>query len=310
MNTEVVELVVTNGEAGRRLDRILSDRLPEWSRSILQRWIAEERVRVDGAAARASTRPRAGAVVTLRPEASVTPTTEPQDIPLDILFEDALLVVVNKPAGLVVHPSPGHPDRTLVNALRFHTSLSEDGDPGRPGIVHRLDKDTSGVMVAAKSAAARENLVAQFKKHSIEREYLAIVKGAPPVTAVYDTMYGRHPVKRKRFTSRVARGKRAVTRVRLLESFGAAALVACRLQTGRTHQVRVHLSENGYPLLADKIYGRAARDRRLREATARIGRQALHAALLGFDHPATGERIRFEAPLPEEFERALAALRE
>lgn len=307
---EVVDLVVAAGEQGERLDRILSARLEGYSRSAIQRWIEQGRVLVDGQPARSNDRPRPGSRIAVTPAPPPPSPATPQEIDLAVLHEDEHLLVIDKPAGLVVHPSPGHPDRTLVNALLFRYALPEGGDNQRPGIVHRLDKDTSGVMVAARSQKARESLIAQFKRHSIGREYLALVIGRPPASAVYDTLYGRHPVKRKQFTTRVAEGKRAVTHMRLVELLHAAALVSCRLETGRTHQVRVHLSEHGLPVVADRQYGRASRDDRLREATARIGRQALHAAVLGFDHPASGERVRFTSPLPEDFRLAMAVLRD
>jgi 23S rRNA pseudouridine1911/1915/1917 synthase len=235
----------------------------------------------------------------------------PEDLPLTILFEDDHLVVILKAAGMVVHPAPGHAGGTLVNALRYHRELEElEADtPERPGIVHRLDKDTSGVMVVAKSVAAREGLIAQFKQHDLEREYLAIAHGRPAAQFTLDTWHGRHPHDRKRFTTKLDRGKRAVTHVRVLEHLHGASLVACTLETGRTHQIRVHLAEHGHPILGDPLYGRPARDPRLAEAAAQLGHQALHARLLGFVHPVTGERVRFTAEPPEAFAAALALLR-
>ncbi len=302
--------MVEAGEQGVRLDRIISARLPDYSRSAIQRWIEQGRVLVDGEPARSNARPLPGARIELTPAPPPPSPATPQDIELQVLHEDEHVLVIDKPAGLVVHPSPGHPDRTLVNALLFRYRLPESDDERRPGIVHRLDKDTSGVMVAARSQRARESLLGQFKQHSIEREYLALVIGHPPASALYDTLYGRHPVRRKQFTTRVREGKRAVTHMRLQELLHASALVSCRLETGRTHQVRVHLSEHGFPVIADRQYGRCSRDERVREATARIGRQALHASVLGFDHPLSGERLRFRSPLPEDFRMAMAALRD
>jgi 23S rRNA pseudouridine1911/1915/1917 synthase len=197
-----------------------------------------------------------------------------------------------------------------VNALLHRQSVREleAEETERPGIVHRLDKDTSGVMVVAKTVRAREGLIGQFQAHTLAREYWAIALGAPRDQTI-DTWHGRHPTDRKRFTGRVAQGKRAVTHVRVLERFREACLVACRLETGRTHQIRVHLSEAGHPLLADGLYGRPARGALLEAATQAIGRQALHARVLGFDHPVTGEHLHFEAPVPEDFLRALELLR-
>lgn len=303
------ELVVTAEEEGERLDRIVSARGLDYSRSLLQRWIAEGRVLVDGQPAKSNARPKQGALIRVTPGPPPVSTVIAQDIPLTVLFEDEHVLVINKQAGLVIHPAPGHSEGTLVNALRFHASLPDDGDWRRPGIVHRLDKDTSGVLVVAKQSKAREHLIAQFKRHSIERLYHALVVGHPPLQATYDTLYGRHPIDRKRFTARVDSGKNAVTHIRTVERLHGSALIACRLDTGRTHQIRVHLSEAGFPVLADGQYGRSSRDPTLIEAARLIGRQALHASVLGFEHPSTGEFMRFETALPEAFSRAIELLR-
>jgi 23S rRNA pseudouridine1911/1915/1917 synthase len=317
---EPIEVVVAAEEAGERLDRVLAARPIGASRSTIQRWIAERRVRVDGFVADRRTRAEAGAVVRIEPAPPPPSQAAPQDIPLDVRFEDDAVLVVNKPAGLVVHPAPGHADGTLVNALLFRSTvggggtggggeLGGGGDPMRPGIVHRLDKDTSGIMVIARTDAAREHLVAQFQAHSIERRYLAIAAGFPPERVTYDTWIGRHPVHRKRFSSKVDRGKRAVTHVTVEERLHGAALVSCRLETGRTHQIRVHLADHGYPVLGDPLYGRPPRDPRLRAQAQALGRQALHAAVLGFTHPVTGQTVRVESELPADFAGAVAALR-
>ncbi|MFI5306338.1 MAG: RluA family pseudouridine synthase [Polyangiales bacterium] len=303
-----IELVVSAEEAGERLDRVLSARSLGFSRSALQGFIAEGRVEVDGRVVRPSARLQAGARVRVRPSEPKPSAAEPQDIPLQILFQDEHLAVLMKPAGLVVHPAPGHWDGTLVNALRFHLEVRA-GDPQRPGIVHRLDQDTSGVMVVARTELARERLIAQFKQHDIEREYLAIALGIPASQRI-ETLHGRHPRDRKRFTSRVSTGKRAVTIVHVLERLHGASLLRCTLETGRTHQIRMHLAELGHPLLADPVYGRQSQDPRLREAARAIARQALHARLLGFTHPQSGERLRFTAEPPEDFARALSLLRD
>jgi 23S rRNA pseudouridine1911/1915/1917 synthase len=305
---EPIELWVSPDEAGERVDRVLSSRPLGYSRSTLQRWISEGRVEVDGRPVRASARVAEGARVLLRPAPPPPSTAVAQDIPLQLLFEDEHLAVLLKPAGMVVHPAPGHRDGTLVNALRFRLDVKV-GDPERPGIVHRLDRDTSGVMVVARSERAREGLIAQWKRHEIEREYVAIALGHPPASLHIESLIGRHPVDRKRFTGRVERGKRAVTQLNVIERLHGASLVCCRLETGRTHQIRVHLSERGHPLLADVLYGHASRDPRLQEAAEAIGRQALHARLLGFQHPIGGEPLRFSVEPPEDFARALAVLR-
>ena len=305
------EVVITREEAGERLDRVLAARPLGLSRSTLKRWFDDGRVCVDGVVVtRGKVEARAGAVVAIRPAPPPPSAAAPQAIPLDVLYEDDDLVVVDKPAGLVVHPAPGHPDGTLVNAILHHFGVTEGQDPRRPGIVHRLDKDTSGVMVIARTAAARDGLVRLFQAHDIEREYRAIVSGHASEEATYDTLHGRHPKDRKRFTSRTTRGKRAVTHVVRKERLAGASLVACRLETGRTHQIRVHLSEHGHPILADPVYGGNPKDPRLKRAARAIGRQALHAAVLGFVHPVRGESMRFETPLPQDFDAALAILRE
>jgi 23S rRNA pseudouridine1911/1915/1917 synthase len=304
-----IEVVISEAEAKERLDRVLAARELGVSRSTLKRWFEDGRVEVDGVTAAPKTKARAGAHVVVRPAPPPKSDAAPEDIPLDIVYEDAHLVVLNKPAGLVVHPAPGHRGGTLVNAVLHHIEIEDELDATRPGIVHRLDKDTSGVMVVAKTSAAREGLVARFSTHAIEREYLAIAQGNPPPAATYDTLFGRHPRDRKRMTTKVTRGKRAVTHVRVVERLHGAALVRCRLETGRTHQIRVHLAEHGYPVLGDPIYGRKSADPIVRAAALTLGRQALHAAVLGFVHPVTFEHLRFETSPPEDFLRALDALR-
>lgn len=301
------ELVVDEAEAGQRLDKVLSARELGVSRSTLQRWIDEGRVLLDGQAARAKDKPRVGSKVQVTPAPPEPSEAVPQDIPLDIEFEDAHVLVVHKPAGLVVHPAPGHPDGTLVNGIRFHCEIKGGEDPRRPGIVHRLDRDTSGLMVVAKTDAAREGLMAQFKDHSIDREYVAIACGELAAPVTYATLHGRHPTDRKRFTGKVQEGKHAVTHVRPLSSLPGATLVACTLETGRTHQIRVHLSEAGHPLLGDPVYGKRA-PRELEAAEAALGRLALHARVLGFVHPQSGERMVFRREPPEDFCSALALL--
>lgn len=282
------------------------------SRAAVQQLIAEARVSLEDRPARASLRLRAGERVTVRPSPPPPSAAAPEDLPVEVLHEDPHVLVLVKAAGMVVHPAPGHESGTLVNALRFRQTVRalEDDETERPGIVHRLDKDTSGVMVVAKTVAARAGLVEQFQAHKLERAYRAIALGAPPAAQRFETTHGRHPVDRKRFTGRLAQGKRAVTHVRVLEQFSGAAYVECRLETGRTHQIRMHLSEAGFPLLADKLYGRATREGRLGAAAQAIGRQALHAQVLGFEHPCTREHMHFEAAPPADFLAALAILRE
>lgn len=238
------------------------------------------------------------------------PATEaiPQDLPLDVVYEDEHLLVVDKAPGMVVHPAPGHPDGTLVNAVLHHFGALPGEDAARPGIVHRLDAGTSGVMVIARTPVARDELVRRFAAHDIERAYLAIAQGDVPATVTFDTLHGRHPKDRKRFSGKVDKGKRAVTHVERVRVLHASALVRCTLETGRTHQIRVHLAEANCSILGDPLYGSPRKDPRLREAGAALGRQALHAAVLGFVHPVTGEALRFEREPPEDFLRALEML--
>jgi 23S rRNA pseudouridine1911/1915/1917 synthase len=307
---------VDPADAGDRIDARIAATVPELSRAQVQRLIEDARVQINGAVvAKAGQRVRAGDAVTVE-----VPPAEPvevvaEDLPLTVLYEDADLIVIDKPAGLVVHPSAGHPRGTLVNALLFHCKdLSGIGGALRPGIVHRLDKDTSGAMVATKNDRAHAALAAAFAAKSrgepggIVREYLGITAPAPATAlGTLRTRHGRHPSDRKRFSSRVATGKSAVTHWKVVEPLTGAALVRFRLETGRTHQIRVHAADHGWPLLGDPLYGRTPRP--LAAIAAALGRQALHAAVLELDHPVTGVRLRFESPLPDDLAAALSQLR-
>ncbi len=298
---------------GERVDQHLASTFPELSRSRLRQLIDDGQVRVDGRVVKAASRLRGGEVIDVEVPPPAPTETLPQDLPLTVLFEDAHLVVLDKAPGMVVHPAAGHADGTLVNALLHRLGdLTGIGGEVRPGLVHRLDKDTSGVMVVAKAEAALAALQAGFKDRSVEKTYLALVHGQPKQDAgVIETLYGRHPVHRKKFTGKVKTGKGARTGWRVVARFDdGAALVEVDLFTGRTHQVRVHLSEAGHPLLCDALYGGGRKVKgRVADAQAALGRQALHAWKLAFNHPATGERLAFEAPIPHDFTRALAALR-
>jgi 23S rRNA pseudouridine1911/1915/1917 synthase len=271
------------------------------------------RVELDGRVCQAKERVRGGEELSVRP-ASPPPTRAEPDpsVAVELLFEYADQVVVNKTPGLVVHPARGHPDKTLVNGLLARTRFESDVDEPemrRPGIVHRLDKDTSGLLVVAKNAFTREGLKQQLAAHSAERVYSALTHGVPELTSI-ETLYGRDPRSRLRFSSRVKRGKIAKTKIFVVRPLagGRAALVECRLETGRTHQIRVHLSrEAKTPILGDTLYG-ALKQGAVGEVGARLGRQALHAGVLGFEHPRTGKSLRFEAPWPLDFEHALSAL--
>ncbi|HEY7610609.1 MAG TPA: RluA family pseudouridine synthase [Alphaproteobacteria bacterium] len=307
------------GDAGRRLDQLLAAALPALSRSRLKALILEGRVARGGAVISEPSRrvkPGERFVVSVPPAAPAEPRA--QAMPLAILFEDAHLIVIVKPAGLTVHPAPGNPDKTLVNALIAHcgASLSGIGGVARPGIVHRLDKDTSGVMVVAKTDAAHASLTTQFQSRSIERSYLALVWGVPrPASGRIEGAIGRSPRDRKKMAVLRRGGKAAATRYRVLRKFGAlASLVECRLETGRTHQIRVHMAHIGHPVVGDPVYGRARRRAApdfppsLRKTVDGFKRQALHAAVLAFDHPASGARLRFEAPAPADFSNLLNSL--
>jgi 23S rRNA pseudouridine1911/1915/1917 synthase len=255
---------------------------------------------------------RVGEVIVWTPPAP-RPSAElqAQDIPLQIVYEDASLVVLDKPPGLVVHPAAGHEDGTLVNALLAHCQdLRGIGGELRPGIVHRLDKDTSGLLVVAKDDSTMVALGADFKIHRVRRVYDALVVGRPPRAAgKIDTLHGRDPHDRKRFTTRVKTGRRAVTNWRLVEDLGRAALLQAELETGRTHQVRVHFAALGCPILGDATYGRSPRDLAVREIANTLGRQALHARVLGFFHPKTSAWMEFQSEPPADFSAALASLR-
>lgn len=308
------EFVVDAEQAGTRVDKVITDWLAGTaSRAAVQRWIDEQRVTIDGRPARAKEVVKYGQAVMFEAGPGQKTTAEADEsVAVDVVWEDPHLLVVNKPAGLVVHPARGHRVGTLVNGLLARTdgaSVSADEqDPEgalRPGIVHRIDKDTSGLLVVAKTDQSREGLKAQFAAHSIERSYWAATVGCPRVSKI-DTFYGRHPTNRLKFTSRLSTGRRAVTNIEVVERFDGASIVHCRLETGRTHQIRVHLSEQAdAPLLADRLYGKSTLPARLQAAVGELHRQALHAQVLGFVHPITGKALRFEVPLPDE----LVALR-
>jgi 23S rRNA pseudouridine1911/1915/1917 synthase len=304
-------LVVVPALAGKRLDVYLATVLPEVSRSQLARHIAEGAVTVGGATGVPSRKVRAGDVVVWSPPPVVPTEIVAEAIPLTVVFEDPHLIVIDKPPGLVVHPAPGHQRGTLVNALLSHISdLRGIGGELRPGIVHRIDKDTSGLLVIAKDDSTMNALGAAFKAHDISRLYEALAVGKPPgPSGRIETLYGRDPRDRKKFSIKVKSGKRAVTNWRVVERLGAAVRIEAELETGRTHQVRVHMAALGLPLLGDAIYGKPPRDPTLKDIGRMLGRQALHARRLGFRHPATGAWLEFVSELPQDFARALAALR-
>jgi 23S rRNA pseudouridine1911/1915/1917 synthase len=310
---ERIEVVVSPEANGGRLDRFLAGALSV-SRSELQRWIAEGRVTLRGLALGASARVRNGDRLLIDPPPPALSEAQPDSgVIFDVIHVDDDLVVVNKPAGLVVHPARGHDAGTLVNgllALGLFSREEFDNDSGRahrPGIVHRLDKGTSGLMVIARTAKARDSLGEQFRAHTVERAYEAIVVGEAKART-FDTQHGRHPRDRLRFTTHVRAGKPAITRARVIARLYGTTHVECTLETGRTHQIRVHLAESGTPVLGDALYGQSPRDARVRAVGERLGHQALHARVIGFLHPGTGKRLRFESHPPDDFLHAIAML--
>ncbi|MHA7819286.1 MAG: RluA family pseudouridine synthase [Erythrobacter sp.] len=287
-----------------RLDKALAD-ATDLSRARIQALIADGKVEVDAApATSASTKVAAGVTfrITLPPAAEAE--ASPQDIPLNVVYEDEHLIVVDKPAGMVVHPAAGNPDGTLVNALLHHCAgqLSGIGGVARPGIVHRIDKDTSGLLVVAKSDAAHEGLAAQFAEHSVHRRYLAVCGGHPrPSQGTIDERLGRSDSNRKKMAvlpKNSSRGKHAITHYKVIERLDSSALIECRLETGRTHQVRVHCASIGHALLGDPLYGRTPKPLKALISRLRFARQALHAGELGFRHPVSGQNLRFSSDLP------------
>ncbi len=311
-NTPPAEYVfmVLEEQSGQRLDFFLSSVIPDLSRSHLKRLIKENRVAVNGGAAKPSHEVRAGYSIRVNMPREPGPddALKPVSMPLDILFEDQDLIIVNKPADLVVHPGAGHRDATLVHGLLGHCGLALQGAPLRPGIVHRLDKDTSGVLVAAKSERAYLNLIRQFKERELSKQYLAMVYGRPDKTrGEISTFLGRHPTERKKIAVLQNRGRQALSRWEVVKSWGEASLLSVSIETGRTHQIRVHLSHIGHPVIGDETYGGGSRRAKnvkcgpVRELLLKARRQMLHAARLEFKHPVTGEPILATAPLPADF---------
>jgi 23S rRNA pseudouridine1911/1915/1917 synthase len=315
---KIFSVTAENDAKKERLDKFLAERLPEMSRAQIQRLItsgcveADDVLIVDNAH-----KVKAGDVfqVTVPPAAEAEP--EPEEIPLEIVYEDDDLLVVNKPAGMTVHPAAGAYSGTLVNALLFHCrdKLSGIGGVKRPGIVHRIDKETSGLLVVAKNDLAHKNLSEQFAAHSIERTYLAIVYGVPqPLNGTIEGNIGRSASDRKKMALVASGGKSAVTHYQTLQAFGrAVALVQCRLETGRTHQIRVHLSSRGHALVGDKVYVKSKKTELmlpepLKSEVNHFARQALHAKSLGFEHPRSGQWLQFDSQLPADMQNLLALL--
>jgi len=320
MPAPVIVIRVAVEEAGQRLDLILARRVPELSRSRIQKAFAAGEVSVDGRPRPKAFRPAAGAEIRLVPPVVPALDAQPEAIPLAIVFEDEHLAVVDKPADLVVHPAPGHTGGTLVNALLYHRGrLPDTGDPLRPGLVHRLDRGTSGLLVVAFTPQAHRSLAEQIKDRSLGRGYLALSWGlwADPAGVLAGRL-GRHPRDRQRMAVLAEGGREAVTHYEVLEDLAFVQLCRVRLETGRTHQIRVHFAHHGHPVVGDPLYGDDRRARNVRPleraAAARLvqaaGRQLLHAAELHLRHPADGRRLEFRAPLPADFAAALSGLRQ
>lgn len=298
--------------AGKRLDQALSQLFPEYSRNRIQDWIREGAVRVDGKPAQTKQKVFGGESVDLTPTFEAVTTVAPEAIPLTILYEDEAVIIVDKPKGLVVHPAAGHHDGTLQNALLHHAP--ELIQVPRSGIVHRIDKDTSGLLMVARTVEAHKILVEQLQDHSVHRQYLALIQGSLTGGGTIDLPIGRHGTDRKRFAVR-RDGKPAITHYRIEERFPTHTLVQVNLETGRTHQIRVHMTHIGHPLVGDPVYGGRARlppgaSPSLIAALQGFKRQALHAASLGIEHPISGDYMEWESPLPPDFEGLIERLRE
>lgn len=306
--------IVETHDEGTRLDHFLRDRDFSletdlgMSRSKIQKLIDSGLVSVDNETCRPAKKLRAGQTVVLSVPPPEPTAVCPEDIPIDVRYEDEWLVVVNKHQGLVVHPAVGHPNGTLVNALLFRYALS-GGAPLRPGIVHRLDKDTTGLMVVAKREDAHASLAVQFHEHTVDRRYRVLVSGNPPDRGTWETLHGRMKNDRKKFSSKVSRGKPAVSEFAVIDRFQYAAELSVKLRTGRTHQVRVHCCDHGFPVLGDPLYTPRRLNPKLQKIHLSLPGQALHAELLGFDHPDGRGRMRFEASPPSAYLSALDALK-
>lgn len=297
---------VADDETGVRLDRFLADKYADITRSYLQKLIKDGCISVNGKlAAKPGLKLTKGNTVEVMLPAPEELSVEPEDIPLDILYEDGDVIVVNKPKGMIVHPAAGHYSGTLVNALMFHCRDSLSGINGvlRPGIVHRIDRNTTGSLIVCKNDHAHQVIADQLKIHSITRKYRAIVHGRLKEDGTVDAAIGRHPLHRKEMAVNVSNAKRAVTHYRILEVFDQFTYIECQLETGRTHQIRVHMKSLGHPILGDDVYGPA------KCPFGGLEGQTLHAMTLGFEHPSTGEYVECNAPLPEYFEQLLVKLR-
>lgn len=311
-----INFTVDKNQNGLRLDIFLAQSEAALSRSQVKYAIEEGDVLVNGNVPKVSQHLKEGDEIVLTKKPPVEALAVPQEMPLDIVYEDDAVIVINKPAGMVVHPAPGNPDKTLVNALLYHChDLSGIGGVLRPGIVHRLDKDTSGLIVAAKSDEAHRSLSAQFEKHDVHKKYLALIWGDVKGShgEIVESV-GRHPVNRKKMSTKSRHGKGALTLWKVRERFGIVTLLEVEIKTGRTHQIRVHLSDRGYPVVGDAVYGNTSRiktvsDPAMKTKLKEFGRQALHATQLSFIHPVKGERMVFTADMPGDLANLCEALR-
>lgn len=303
MNEIVME--ITPEMEGERIDKCISNYLESLSRSYIQKIIKDGKAYVNDAVVKANYKVKVDDKVQFEIPDCEEPDIPPQDIPLDILYEDKDILIVNKPKDMVVHPAPGHYEGTLVNAIMFHCKDELSGINGvlRPGIVHRIDKDTTGSIIICKNDEAHRKIAQQLKEHSITRKYRAIVYGRIlEEEGTVNAPIGRHPTDRKKMAINEKNGKPAVTHYKVLERFDKYTYIECQLETGRTHQIRVHMTSIGHPLIGDEVYGNA-------KCPFKLGGQTLHAMTIGFIHPTTGEYVEYEAPLPEYFEHLLQILR-
>ncbi len=299
------EFVVAPEDAGVRIDRYLSDQCQDISRSYLQKLLKEESVLVEEKTVKSNYKVNTGDRISLTLPEIREPEIVPEDIPLDIIYEDKDIILINKPKGMVVHPAAGHYSGTLVNGLMSHCRSELSGINGvmRPGIVHRIDMDTTGVLIVCKNDMAHNSISQQLKEHSITRRYAAIVHGVlKDDEGTINAPIGRHPIDRKKMSINEKNGRDAITHYRVLERFRQYTYIECQLETGRTHQIRVHMASTGHPLLGDSVYGPA-------KCPFRLNGQTLHAGVLGIIHPRTGEYMEFSAPLPDYFEELLRKLR-
>lgn len=294
---------ITDADVGERIDRYLTEQGEDWTRSQVQKWIKEGRVLVNNEDVKANYKLQADDQITLQVPPPVELQVVAEDIPLTIVYEDQDVIVIDKPRGLVVHPAPGHTSGTIVNGLLYHCKdLSGINGILRPGIVHRIDKDTSGLIMVAKNDKAHLSLAQQLQEHSVERRYIALVNGLfPHELGTIDAPIGRDPQDRKKMAVTFDHSKHAITHFVVLEAFAQHSLIECKLETGRTHQIRVHMNYIGHPIVGDPKYGKGD--------TLGLEGQALHAGVLGFVHPRTGEKLVFNSPIPEDFELVLQRLR-